>query len=109
MCSNEDQIAILLIYAKANVNSRNNDDSTPLMAAAMYNHTEVLKVLVSHPDIDLNLRVSSIQCIQGKILCEGNPLDHAVCEPGFSSSVVRRARSQDFFKEGVQLPKGKTP
>lgn len=51
--SDEDVIAKLLIDAGAKVNSKNHKEASPMIIAAVKGHTSVLRVLTSHPDIEL--------------------------------------------------------
>lgn len=59
-CSDEDQIATMLVQAGAKVNSRNNKDVTPLIIAAVKGHVSVMRVLVAQPDIGLSDQVGVV-------------------------------------------------
>ena len=55
--SDEDEVAQLLVDAKADVNSRNNKGATPLIIASVKGHHSVLRILANHPNIKLHEQV----------------------------------------------------
>ena len=55
--SDEDEVAKLLLDAKADVNSKNGKGATPLIIAAVKGHHSVLRILASHSDIKLHEQV----------------------------------------------------
>lgn len=56
-CSDEDEVAQLLISANADVNSKNNKGATPLIIAAVKGHHSVLRILASNSNIKLQDQV----------------------------------------------------
>ena len=56
-CSDEDEVAQLLVNANADVNSKNNKGATPLIIAAVKGHQSVLRILANHPNIKLHEQV----------------------------------------------------
>ena len=56
-CSDEDEVAKLLVAAKADVNSKNNKGATPLIIAAVKGHHSVLRILANHPMAKLQEQV----------------------------------------------------
>lgn len=54
--NSEDRYVDKLLAMGANVNVQDSDGNTPLMTATIYCHTGVLKTLLSHSDIDLNIK-----------------------------------------------------
>ncbi len=55
--SNKPEIAQLLLNAGANVNSHNGRGATTLSLAVFSGHYEVMKVLLLHPDINVDVQV----------------------------------------------------
>ena len=55
--SDEDEVANLLVTAKADVNSKNNKGATPLIIAAVKGHHSVLRILANHPAVRLHEQV----------------------------------------------------
>jgi hypothetical protein len=51
--SDEDEVAQLLMEANADVNAKNNKGATPLIIAAVKGHHSMLRILASHPLINL--------------------------------------------------------
>lgn len=45
----------MLLEAGAEVNIQDDDGSTALMCACEHGHTEIVKMLLAHPDCDANL------------------------------------------------------
>ena len=44
----------VLLEAGGNVNQHSNQDATPILIASLAGHTEVVRLLVQQPNIDLN-------------------------------------------------------
>lgn len=57
LCSDEDEIARMLINAGAKVNSKNHKEATPMIIAAVKGHISVLRILANHSDIELSAQV----------------------------------------------------
>lgn len=56
-CSDEDEVAQLLVAANADVDSKNNKGATALIIAAVKGHHSVLRVLTHHPEVNLHEQV----------------------------------------------------
>ena len=54
------ECAKLLLDAGADVNCRNAKDNTPLMVAAALGHHNVLRLLISQSNIDINAQVMNV-------------------------------------------------
>lgn len=52
-----EEIAVILLEAGADVNLSNLHRVTPLIAAAEKGHVNIVKMLLAHPEIDVNLKV----------------------------------------------------
>ena len=50
-------IAELLINAGASINSKNSQDATPTIVAAMHNSSKVLKICANNPSVQLSAHV----------------------------------------------------
>ena len=60
-------MAKLLVDGGADVNIRDDDGVAPLAVATACGHMDVLKVLLDHPDIDVDtqVRVYTCTCLRG--------------------------------------------
>lgn len=58
----------MLMEAGADVNMRDEDGSTALMCASEHGHTEIVKLILAHPDIDPTLTDNVCYCILQYIL-----------------------------------------
>ena len=56
MASQKGNVAIVkvLIQAGGNVNQQANNKATPIIMASLHGHTEVVRLLLQQPNIDLN-------------------------------------------------------
>ena len=59
-CSNNAAVAKLLVDGGADVNIRDDDGVAPLAVATACGHMDVLKVLLDHPNIDVDTQVPFI-------------------------------------------------
>lgn len=88
VCSDEDEIAQLLINAGANLNSKNHRDATPMIIAAVKGHTSVLRILANHPDIDLTTQV----CMRDVHAIFPSVTNFSTCKSSVSTGSVLNVR-----------------
>ena len=61
--SNNGAVAKLLVDGGADVNVRDDSGVAPLAVAVACGHSDVLKVLLDHPDIDVDTQVYMYVCV----------------------------------------------
>ena len=52
----------LLLEAGSDINIQDEDGSTALMCATEHGHVEIVKTLLTHPDIDISLK-DNVSCL----------------------------------------------
>ena len=52
----------LLLEACSDINIQDEDGSTALMCATEHGHVEIVKTLLTHPDIDISLK-DNVSCL----------------------------------------------